>query len=300
MARVDSYTKADSKKILREHFRELQDYKNNVDLSKSRSNKIYGNYKNANDFMLAAQRRVNEIMAGRDVQKQTNVISEWVVSLPKDLKEGNEERFFDTVYEFCEARYGKQNVIGAFVHNDETNPHIHVCFVPEAVSRKTNKKTVSSASLLTRKELSSFQTDLENQCTSVFGQSKLIRNGKTKGEQLSMEQLKQVTAREQELEKRIALMEEYMKGLAIKQSDKTRYDLFEEWLESKQKPKTKANEPVKQPVKQEPVKAESRKPTFDYSHVQKSKPVREVPLIDDSWKNSFEEEKNAILNDVEL
>lgn len=272
MAHVDSYTKADSKKILKEHFRELQTYKNNVDRTKSSENKVYGNYKNADDFMLATQRRVNDIMGGRDVQKQTNVISEWVVSLPKDLNEGNEERFFDTVYEFCVNRYGKQNVIGAFVHNDESNPHIHVCFVPESISRKTNKKTVSSASLLTRKELSSFHTDLEKECTSAFGKSKLIKNGKTVANQLSMEELKQVTAREQELQQRIDYMEEYMKGIAIKQSDKTRYDLFEEWLENKLKPKNKPvqdKKPTETPVEapKRPVEA----PTG---------PQRQIPIVE--------------------
>ena len=245
MAHVDSYTKSDSKKILKEHFRELRSYKNNVDLTKSSANKIYGNYRNADDFMLATQRRVNDIMGGRDVQKQTNVISEWVVSLPKDLPDGSKGRFFDTVYEFCEVRYGRQNVIGAFVHNDESNPHIHVCFVPEAISRKTSKRTVSSASLLTRKELSSFHTDLEKECTFRFGRSKLIKNGKTAANQLSMKEFKQVTAREQELQQRIDCMEEYMKSLHIKQSDKTCYDLFEEWLENKLGSKNKPVTPIK-------------------------------------------------------
>ena len=66
-------------------------------------------------------------------------------------------------------RYGADNVIAGYVHMDETTPQIHVCVVPEAISRKTGRRTVSSASLLTRAELRNFHQDLKKEMLKVFG-----------------------------------------------------------------------------------------------------------------------------------
>lgn len=63
--------------------------------------------------------------------KNTNVISDWVVTLPKnDRLEGREREFFEQVYEFLKGKVGEDNIVGAYVHMDETTPHLHFCFVP--------------------------------------------------------------------------------------------------------------------------------------------------------------------------
>ena len=85
------------------------------------------------------------------------------------------------VYAFCQDRYGAENVIAGYVHMDETTPHIDVNLVPEAVSRKTGKNTVSSASLFTRSELSQCQRDLERYMVQMFNQKGMILNGRTQG-----------------------------------------------------------------------------------------------------------------------
>lgn len=213
MARADSFTKRDMKKIAREHFREAQDYKNYVNREKSGGNyHMNTELKNSSDFMLATQTRVNAVMGGRDIQKQTNVISEWVISCPQELMGDAKqvEQFFSTAYEFCQGRYGKENVIDGFVHMDETTPHIHICLVPEATSRKTGRKTVSSASLLTRAELSSFHADLDKECERKFHKAKLVKNGKGKGN-LELQQWKEKQAADQKHEQEI---EQYRQFLA--------------------------------------------------------------------------------------
>lgn len=273
MPRVDSYTKSDMKKVLREHFRELQKYENSVDLSRSNQNIIYGNFHNAEEFSMAIQRRANTIMNGRDIQKQTNLMSEWCVSMPKDFK-GNPKEFFDCVYQFYQGRYGAENVIGAFAHMDETNPHMHICFVPEATSRKTGNKTVSSASLLTRAELHECQQALDDCCAMKFGKHKMILTGKTKGDNLTVKQLKAQTEREQairnEYEQKLALLNEFMTTHNIKRNGTTLsyQEAFEEWVEAR-------NKPVEAPVEQKPIEKPVEVP---------KKPVeakkREIPTVE--------------------
>lgn len=214
MAKAKSFDKHAARLILKEHFRELEKYKNDVDLEKSGMNYHFGITNNAKECMEKIQRRVNEIMQGRDIPKNTNLMSSWVVSLPENLPKDKTDDFFQFVYDFFSDRYGKDNVIDGFVHLDETTPHIHVCFVPEAVSRKSHKQTVSSASLLTRSELPGCQADLEKVCRERYGIKNLILNGKTKGG-VSLEKLKAETAKEQAVkaEKRVAEAEERLQEL---------------------------------------------------------------------------------------
>lgn len=253
MAHLMSFTKSDLRKVLREYFRELDKdhYKNEVDISRSSENYSFGNCKSAKECLENIQMRVNTIMQGRDVQKQTNLASTWVITCPEDFvgDRDKEKQFFTTCYEFCKDRYGEANVIGAFIHNDETTPHMHVVVVPEAESRKTHKVTVSSASRFTRAELHEFHEDLENECFQKFGKHKLIKNGKTKGN-FSLEQLKEATAREnaikQEYDNQIALYREYLERCNA-------LDKFEKWVEKRDKqsdnqPQKEASDPVRETV----------------------------------------------------
>ena len=63
--------------------------------------------------------------------KKTNVISDWIVTLPKNKQlVGREREFFEQSYRFLAAKVGEENIVGAWVHMDETSPHMHFCFVP--------------------------------------------------------------------------------------------------------------------------------------------------------------------------
>lgn len=87
-------------------------------------------------------RKVEE--ADTKPNKTTNVISDWVVTLPKNPRlKGREREFFEQAYEFLGGKVGGiGNVVGAYVHMDETSPHMHFCFVPSCETVKmTNDKS---------------------------------------------------------------------------------------------------------------------------------------------------------------
>lgn len=91
---------------------------------------------------------VSELVGRSDVppregQKATNVISDWVITLPRnEALEGREREFFQVAYDHLKKRVPEHLIVGAFVHMDETQPHMHFCFVPLVTSPKmTNDKT---------------------------------------------------------------------------------------------------------------------------------------------------------------
>lgn len=91
---------------------------------------------------------VRELVARSDVppregQKATNVISDWVITLPKnEALKGREKEFFQVAYDHLKKRVPEHLIVGAFVHMDESQPHMHFCFVPLVTTPKmTNDKT---------------------------------------------------------------------------------------------------------------------------------------------------------------
>ena len=77
MARAESYSRHTIRKILREHNRTAKKYKNYVDTSRSHLNYGYGYDRNtADETYMQILSRCEEIMNGRKMQTQTNVMSE--------------------------------------------------------------------------------------------------------------------------------------------------------------------------------------------------------------------------------
>ena len=223
MAHVESYTKKDIKRIIKEHDRTANSYKNDVDTKRTHLNWTYQDA-NADEILLAINSRCMDITNGKKLQEQTNLMCEWCITYPfteciekecvindktktyNEPKEWNHCRmYFDEVYEFVRERYGSENVMCAYVHMDETTPQMHICFVPEATSRKTGNRTVSSASLLTRKELKIFHQKLQEHMDNVFGKNDYILNGRTKGG-YSTEELKERTKNEKTFERKMKLV----------------------------------------------------------------------------------------------
>ena len=229
MAHLDHFPIKDVRNIMHEHERTAKNYKNDVDLERSCLNFGYG-LQTADDVAIGMKARCADIMDGRKMPDNTT-FSEWKATYPSTLcdeakcmvwktdKEGKKyqeevtyhkprslehvRKFFDVVWYFTVNRYGKDNVLGAYVHMDETTPHIHFVIIPEAISRKTGKLTVSSASKFTKKELFAYQRDLQDEMIKVFGDDakEWILNGRTKGN-YTIDELKERQRQETELSRK--------------------------------------------------------------------------------------------------
>ena len=94
--------------------------------------------------------RVNEAQkaAGkRATRKDAVVMADVVVTLPENVRKGDEGKFFGYAYWFLILKLGKENMMGGFVHRDEVRKdgspvrdHMHVPFTPIVDGRFNYKK----------------------------------------------------------------------------------------------------------------------------------------------------------------
>ena len=164
-----------------DHYERKENIKfKNQDIDKTRS---YLNYNLVPDRNLSQREILNNRLSEVKVLKRdnVNVTCNWVITLPKTIKENSEEEklFFQESYNFLKNRYGEKNVISSYVHKDEVTPHMHFCFIPIVIDKKKNIEKVSAFELITKKELNYFHKELNNYISKIFNRDIGILNGAT-------------------------------------------------------------------------------------------------------------------------
>lgn len=140
-------------------------------------------------------KRLSEVRH-RDLEKfDDNLFCDWVVTLPENVDQDRAEEFFKAVYDFCCERYGKQNILSAWIHYDETTPHIHIPFVP--VKIKNGMECLCAKDVVCRTELKRFHPELMSFVEERMGQPVAILNGATDGGNKTIERLKAETLRKE-------------------------------------------------------------------------------------------------------
>lgn len=129
-------------------------------------------------------------------RKDVNVMVSWAVTAPKDLPEQEHKAFFQASYDFLEKKYGKENVVSAYVHMDEVTPHMHFAFVPVVFDSKKERYKVSAKERITRLDLKNFHSDLQKHVEQELGHEVSILNDATKEGNRSIEELKRQSATE--------------------------------------------------------------------------------------------------------
>lgn len=134
--------------------------------SKIDTTKTHLNYRldpntDPNEFIT---QRLSEIK----VQKRADVkvYCSWVLTVPQNLPTEKHREFFESAYRFFCQDYGKENIVMASIHLDETTPHMHLGFVPVVREKKNQKKLgqekVSAKELLTRTYMKNLHKRLKN------------------------------------------------------------------------------------------------------------------------------------------
>lgn len=140
----------------KEHPEEVK-YKNQ-DIDSERTHLNY-NLAPMREQMPYLKKRLEEVHClNRD---DVNVMCDWVVTAPKELPAEHQREFFGVVYKHLEEMYGEKNVISAYVHMDENQPHLHFAFVPVVYDPKKKKEKVSAKEALNRSQLKRFHPELQ-------------------------------------------------------------------------------------------------------------------------------------------
>ena len=131
-------------------------------------------------------KRVSEVIH----LKRNDVVHmvDWIVTLPKDVKEEDQERFFEYTYEFLKEKYGSQNVVSAWIHNDEATPHIHFSFVP--IVTIDGKERLKCKDIITKASLKQFHPALGAYLNERLGYMPSVQNEATINGNRTIKELK--------------------------------------------------------------------------------------------------------------
>lgn len=118
----------------------------------------------------------------------------WTITAPKTLKSEEEAEFFKHAYDRIVQIYGEKNVISAFVHYDETSPHMHFCFVP--VTEGKHGEKLCAKIVIDRKSLNKMHPDMERYVSEKLGHHVDILTGATREGNIAMKDYKRKKALE--------------------------------------------------------------------------------------------------------
>ena len=101
---------------------------------------------------------------GKTVRKDAVVMCDWVVTQPNQIGADRSREFFRTVYDYLSDKYGERNVVSAWVHLDESTPHMHFAFVPI-----TGDGRLCAKDIINQKTLKPFHRNLEDHVAETMG-----------------------------------------------------------------------------------------------------------------------------------
>lgn len=195
MAHCMKHTKASCGHMFAHFDRKAEHISNeNVDRSRSHLNYNLAVHQQMEQGEFVRQ-RCSEVRCQN--RKDVNVMVSWIITAPKDLPQQAEPAFFKAAYDFLESRYGRSNVVSAYVHMDEVTPHMHFAFVPVTEDRKRGGCKVSAKEVINRRDLQTFHADLSKYLEQQLGFPVNVLNEATKEGNRSIEQLKRQSATEQ-------------------------------------------------------------------------------------------------------
>lgn len=191
MAHVEKYTAAATGHMLAHYDRTHSSSTSLIDESRTALNHNLAGIDQPLPQLDFLHKRLGEIKVMK--RADVNVMCDWIVTAPKELTPEELPLFFNETYKFLNDRYGKENVISAYVHMDETTPHIHYAFVPVVIDKKKGIPKLSAKERITRKDLNTFHPDLTKHMTAVFGRDIGIQNDATALGNQTIKQLRQKT-----------------------------------------------------------------------------------------------------------
>lgn len=187
MANREKYTRASVGHMCK-HYGRLKDEKGNyykfgnqdIDYERTRLNYNLAAADQPKDQQQFIKERMEELKCLN--RKDVNVMMSWLVTLPKEMNEkpmSEQRKFFEKSYEFLKERYGADNVVSAYVHMDESQPHMHFAYTPVCWDGKAERYRFNAKKVGSRKDLQTFHKDFDEEMTKQMGYITGVRNGAT-------------------------------------------------------------------------------------------------------------------------
>lgn len=157
--------------------------------------------------------RIDSLNLKRRPRKDAVRMCDCVITMPRSFDPSRQREFFSAAYAFLAQRYGDENVVSAWVHRDETQPHMHFAWVPV-----TQDGRLSAKSVVNRLDLKTLHPDMQVAMETALGcKVEIILDPEKAGEkQLSALNQSEYVAAKAELariEREIAAANERLEGV---------------------------------------------------------------------------------------
>lgn len=108
--------------------------------------------------------RIDSLNLKRRPRKDAVRMCDCVITMPRSFDPSRQREFFDAAYAFLAQRYGAENVVSAWVHRDETQPHMHFAWVPV-----TQDGRLSAKNVVNRLDLKTLHPDMQVAMETALG-----------------------------------------------------------------------------------------------------------------------------------
>lgn len=157
--------------------------------------------------------RIESLNLKRRPRKDAVRMCDCVITMPRSFDPSRQREFFNAAYAFLAQRYGTENVVSAWVHRDESMPHMHFAWVPV-----TQDGRLSAKSVVNRLDLKTLHPDMQVAMETALGcKVEIILDPEKAGEkQLSALNQSEYVAAKAELariERQIAAASERLEGV---------------------------------------------------------------------------------------
>lgn len=206
-----------------------------------KKDKSYLNYnlcmrENERDYY--KKRKEEALKTGSRFNKRSIAVLSCVITLPQDFpyKDDPEKvkEFFKECVSFLHKIHGSENCLSAWVHLDESNPHLHYKTMPLVKQKNKDGKDIiqfNAKKILNRSYLKSFHKNLQKHLEEKFGFKVSILNGATTRGNITVPQLRE---QEKELSVLLDTLENIRKEIAtskkeLQENEKDLNDIIDEY-----------------------------------------------------------------------
>lgn len=149
---MEKYKRTDIVGIERENERD-ENYKStrNPQIDKSKTRLNYHTVPYEKKYLSFIDERIKQLSPKRKIKDDAVLITSFILGSDKEffdrITAEQQKQFFADCTDFFSERYGKENVVSAVVHLDESTPHLHFNLMPVADGRLCAKELFDCAAL---------------------------------------------------------------------------------------------------------------------------------------------------------
>lgn len=165
---MEKYKRGDIVGIERENERD-ENYKStrNPQIDKSKTRLNYHTMPYEKKYLSFIDERIKQLSLRRKIKDDAVLITSFILGSDKEffdrITAEQQKQFFTDCTDFFSERYGKENVVSAVVHLDESTPHLHFNLMPVTGGRLCAKE------LFDRRALRKLQTDFYEAVGKKYG-----------------------------------------------------------------------------------------------------------------------------------